>query len=183
MTDGKAISRDQWAQTKWGAIEKGDFVKGMKSETIFRVDESTSDGRLVALTLFSPSTGEQFGTREASKPCRVRILKSGERTAAGRRDDGLSAEGEAALKNLLGAEMIAHQIKGKPFVVPARFDAASLAGHLKIMHNLETGAVKPQDGPGLRATHKEAHAATPQSYTGQRLPHVHDEKSFQEGVK
>lgn len=182
---------EQWAEVTWGFVEPGDFVKGMKSETVFRVDRKSEDLDLAGkygFVLYAPSLGAASGERDPGKPCRVRIVHNGERTAAGRRDDGLTDEGEKALKRLLDAEIIAHRdMTGKtfkPYVLPRRFTAPDLASHLFLFHKLYTGDIKSKDGIELRKAHKAFHDAdmTTQPETARRIPHVHDERAFQEGL-
>jgi len=178
---------DKWARVTWAFIEPGDFVRRLGDETIWRVDHAERNGDSVSLALFNPQYNVQRGDLGAQKPVRVRIEKNGERTPAGKRDDGLTDEGERALKEKLGAELIATQdLTGRtfqPYVVPARMDAPSLASHLFLFHELYTGEVKAKDGVELRKAHAAFHAADAktQPETARRLPHVHDDNAFKEG--
>jgi len=174
---------EKWARVTWAFVEPGDFVKRLGDETIWRCDER--DGSW--LHLYSPATGGAKGEPNPGKPVMVRIVKNGERTPAGKRDDGLTDEGERALREKLGAELIATQdLTGRtfqPYVVPARMDAPSLASHLFLFHELYTGEVKAKDGVELRKAHAAFHAADAktQPETARRLPHVHDDNAFKEG--
>jgi len=183
---------EKWARVTWAFVEPGDFVRrvdrdGAVGSEIYRVDEALSNGEVVTLTLYTPTYGVAAGLRKVGKPVMVRIVKNGERTPAGKRDDGLTDEGERALREKLGAELIATQdLTGRtfqPYVVPARMDAPSLASHLFLFHELYTGEVKAKDGVELRKAHAAFHAADAktQPETARRLPHVHDDNAFKEG--
>jgi len=174
---------EKWARVTWAFIEPGDFVKRLGDETIWRCDERIGDH----LKLFTPARGQTTGIPRAERPVLVRIEKNGERTSAGKRDDGLTDEGERALREKLGAELIATQdLTGRtfqPYIVPSRMDAQSLASHLFLFHELYTGEVKAKDGVELRKAHAAFHAADAktQPETARRLPHVHDDNAFKEG--
>lgn len=173
---------DQWAQTTWSVVASGDFVK-IKG-VIWRCNVA-SDGRFV-LENRTGATHEGFPA--LTSPVLVRVVKNGERTPAGKRNSDLSPEGESALKAKLGAELLAFQDTSQktfqPWVLPERFDAQSLASHLFMFHELYCGDVKAKDGAELRAAHRAFHAAdvTTQPETARRIPHVHDERAFQEAL-
>lgn len=180
---------EQWAEVTWGFVEAGDFVR--KGDRVFRVERRSVDVDLndkLSFILYSPGTGNQEGLVRPSSPISVRIVKDGQRTPAGQRDDGLSDAGEAALKAKLGAELLAHQDTSardfRPWILAERFTADQLAMHLHQFHGLYTGQVKAKDGVELRDTHSAFHQADmrTQPETARRLPHVHDEKAFQEGL-
>lgn len=163
---------DSWAKTTWGAIETGDFVK--VKDVIYRVDEA--DGG--EFYLVNPNVGAFRGTPAGN--VLVRIAKNGVPTPAGKRDDGLTDEAERLLREKLGAELIATQSEGRPWILAERYSAPGLASHLHLFHGLYTGEVKAADGAELRATHRAFHAAdaTKQPETARRLPHVHDDEAF-----
>lgn len=167
---------DSWAKTTWATIETGDFVK--VKDVIYRVDraETGQDPQYVGLTLFNPNLNAYNGFLLNSKPVLVRIAKNGALTPAGKRDDGLTDEAERLLQAKLGAELIATQTEGRPWILAERYSAPGLASHLHLFHGLYTGDVKAADGAELRATHKAFHAADAekQPETARRLPHVHD---------
>lgn len=175
---------DQWAQATWSFVEAGDFVK--VKDVIWRVD-GRPDETTASFTLVNP-VGSFTGTPKLDALVLVRIAQNGERTPAGRRDDGLSSEGERALKEKLGAEFVAYQDRTgrtfNPYVLAERMTAPALASHLFQWHELYVGEVKSADGVELRKAHAALHAADAKSQpeTARRIPHVHDEKAFQEAL-
>lgn len=174
---------EKFAPTTWGFIEVRDFVR--IDDVTYRVDRTASDGDRLAVEVFNPRHGRHSGKRRPTTAVYVRIEHNGKRTAAGRRDDGLTTEGEAALKALLDAELLAIQDLGgeklQPYVFPERFaDVLALASHLKMFHELFADGAKAKDGAELRAIHREFHAADPktQRHSARRVPHIHNDEAF-----
>jgi hypothetical protein len=175
---------DAWQDATWADVVVGDFVR-VKGQ-ICRVDhwdDEQDGGARVAVALYRPD-GTQRGFFAADKPVELRTRKDGKLTAAGRRFDGLSAAGARALREQLGAEMVATQDAGgrrfAPWVCVRRYGTVrQLADHLSLFHQLHTGDVKPSDGPGLRRAHEEFHAAAAGSALGLREPHIHNDEAFE----
>lgn len=178
---------EQWITATWGDVALKDFVR--KGGVVYRCDGWTAlEGAKRRLDLYSPSTGAISGSVAASGPVDIRIATESGLTAAGKRFDGLSAEGARALKEKLGAEMIAMSPPGDerftPQILAERYAPSQLASHLRLFHGLAVADVKTDELPELRATHREFHAVDPATHphTAARIPHVHDERAFQKEV-
>lgn len=178
---------DEWTTATWADVVTGDFIKTLTAlDTIFRVDaieEIEDDLDRKTFRLFTPGRGAQAGKLRLTPGVRIRTRKDGKLTPAGQRFDGLSPAGARALKEQLGAEMVGVQASTgatfQPYICQGTYGSGrSLADHLSLFHALHTGDVARGAGPELRRTHAAFHAARPDTATGTRIPHIHNDDAF-----
>jgi hypothetical protein len=172
------VAGTEFTTITWAGVAVGDVVR--HGGALFRVDELRVDGADLHTALTSERGNPQRGTLRPDRPVDVRTRHKDALTAAGRRLDGLSAGGATALRDLLGAEMIAARRGADeflPYVCAASYAATGLASHLTLFHRLHTGDVKTKDGPALREIHREFHAATGPALSA-REPHIHNDEAF-----